>query len=208
MPESRSGSEEVKESAFFAHTNWDNVLAKKLKPPLIPPRGEVNAADAFDIGSFDEDDTKKIKLSEADQKVYKSFNLLVPDRWQAEMMEGVFGSVNSEKDKQEEREKQKCQRAGVGYYNPDLTHRDSLIQGYCHKLGGMSLLHQWQRKFLMLYPNRLEWSDSIVSTNKANVLAFDMSVLIEEKEYRGLNCIRLQQVGSRKEHWIRFEVSL
>jgi beta-adrenergic-receptor kinase len=107
------GSEEVKESAFFAHTNWDNVLAKKLKPPLIPPRGEVNAADAFDIGSFDEDDTKKIKLSEADQKVYKSFNLLVPDRWQAEMMEGVFGSVNSEKDKQEEREKQKCQRAGV-----------------------------------------------------------------------------------------------
>ena len=50
----------------------------------------------------------------------------------------------------------------LGYYNPDLTHRDSLIQGYCHKLGGMSLLHQWQRKFLMLYPNRLEWSDSIV----------------------------------------------
>jgi hypothetical protein len=33
-----------------------------LKPPLIPPRGEVNAADAFDIGSFDEDDTKKIKV--------------------------------------------------------------------------------------------------------------------------------------------------
>ena len=34
----------------------------QLKPPLIPPRGEVNAADAFDIGSFDEDDTKKIKV--------------------------------------------------------------------------------------------------------------------------------------------------
>ena len=28
--------------------------------------------------------------------------------------EGVFGSVNSEKDRQEERERQKCQRAGVG----------------------------------------------------------------------------------------------
>lgn len=33
-----------------------------------------------------------------------------------------------------------------------------------------------------------------------------MSVLIEEKEYRGLNCIRLQQIGNKKEHWIRFEV--
>ena len=35
----------------------------QLEPPLLPPRGEVNAADAFDIGSFDEDDTKKIKVS-------------------------------------------------------------------------------------------------------------------------------------------------
>ena len=30
--------------------------------------------------------------------------------------EGIFVSVNSEKDKQEERERQKCQRAGVGMY--------------------------------------------------------------------------------------------
>ena len=59
-----------------------------------------------------------------------------------------------------------CQLPLTGYYNPDLTHRDSLIQGYCHKLGGMSLLHQWQRKFLMLYPNRLEWCDSIVVSLK------------------------------------------
>lgn len=33
-------------------------------PPLIPPRGEVNAADAFDIGSFDEEDTKGIKVTQ------------------------------------------------------------------------------------------------------------------------------------------------
>ena len=33
-----------------------------MTPPLIPPRGEVNAADAFDIGSFDEDDVKGIKV--------------------------------------------------------------------------------------------------------------------------------------------------
>lgn len=34
----------------------------QYSPPLIPPRGEVNAADAFDIGSFDEEDTKGIKV--------------------------------------------------------------------------------------------------------------------------------------------------
>jgi hypothetical protein len=29
-----------------------------MPPPLIPPRGEVNAADAFDIGNFDDDEVK------------------------------------------------------------------------------------------------------------------------------------------------------
>ena len=39
------------------------MYLQKYPPPLIPPRGEVNAADAFDIGSFDEEDTKGIKVS-------------------------------------------------------------------------------------------------------------------------------------------------
>ena len=53
---------------------------------MIPPRGEVNAADAFDIGNFDDDDTRGIKMAEEDQKIYRKFNLVVSDRWQAELM--------------------------------------------------------------------------------------------------------------------------
>lgn len=44
--------------------DWQQVYLQKYTPPLIPPRGEVNAADAFDIGSFDEEDTKGIKVSD------------------------------------------------------------------------------------------------------------------------------------------------
>lgn len=55
-------SEEVKEHSFFAGIDWQQVYLQKYTPPLIPPRGEVNAADAFDIGSFDEEDTKGIKV--------------------------------------------------------------------------------------------------------------------------------------------------
>lgn len=33
-----------------------------MPPPLIPPRGEVNAADAFDIGNFDDDEIKGVKV--------------------------------------------------------------------------------------------------------------------------------------------------
>ena len=47
---------------FFAGIDWQQVYHQKYTPPLIPPRGEVNAADAFDIGSFDEEDTKGIKV--------------------------------------------------------------------------------------------------------------------------------------------------
>lgn len=55
-------ADEVKEHAFFAGMDWQQVYMQKYTPPLIPPRGEVNAADAFDIGSFDEEDTKGIKV--------------------------------------------------------------------------------------------------------------------------------------------------
>jgi beta-adrenergic-receptor kinase len=51
-------SEELKEHPFFRGVDWNQVYQQKYPPPLIPPRGEVNAADAFDIGSFDEEDTK------------------------------------------------------------------------------------------------------------------------------------------------------
>jgi hypothetical protein len=55
-------ADEVKEHSFFAGLDWQQVYLQKYTPPLIPPRGEVNAADAFDIGSFDEEDTKGIKV--------------------------------------------------------------------------------------------------------------------------------------------------
>ncbi|KAM7536212.1 hypothetical protein Aperf_G00000093366 [Anoplocephala perfoliata] len=55
------GSLEVREHEFFKGIDWQLVYNRKYPPPLIPPRGEVNAADAFDIGSFDEEDTKYIK---------------------------------------------------------------------------------------------------------------------------------------------------
>jgi len=53
----------LKEHPFFAGLDWQQVYMQKYTPPLIPPRGEVNAADAFDIGSFDEEDTKGIKVN-------------------------------------------------------------------------------------------------------------------------------------------------
>lgn len=57
-----NSASELKTHGFFSGIDWNQVYCQRYVPPLIPPRGEVNAADAFDIGSFDEEDTKGIKV--------------------------------------------------------------------------------------------------------------------------------------------------
>ncbi|KAK4336824.1 hypothetical protein RND71_043945 [Anisodus tanguticus] len=87
------GADEVKQHKFFEGIDWQLVYLQKYPPPLIPPRGEVNAADAFDIGSFDEEDTKGIKLEPKDQEQYKDFPITVSERWQNEIAETVFETI-------------------------------------------------------------------------------------------------------------------
>ena len=78
-----------------------------MAPPLIPPRGEVNAADAFDIGNFDDDEVKGVKLGESDSELYKNFNIIISERWQNEIAETVFDVVNQDADKSEMKKKAK-----------------------------------------------------------------------------------------------------
>ncbi|KAB0388997.1 hypothetical protein E2I00_010529, partial [Balaenoptera physalus] len=106
------GAQEVKESPFFRSLDWQMVFLQKYPPPLMPPRGEVNAADAFDIGSFDEEDTKGIKLLDSDQELYRNFPLTISERWQQEVAETVFDTINIETDRLEARKKTKNKQLG------------------------------------------------------------------------------------------------
>ncbi|XP_025831856.1 G protein-coupled receptor kinase 1 [Agrilus planipennis] len=145
------GADEVKEHSFFAGIDWQQVYHQKYTPPLIPPRGEVNAADAFDIGSFDEEDTKGIKLTEADQELYKNFPLVISERWQNEVAETVFETINFEADKAEHKRKAKQKKL----FDLDEKQSDCILHGYIKKLGG-PWTSSWQMRYAKLYPNRLE----------------------------------------------------
>lgn len=145
------GADEVKDHAFFGGVDWQQVYMQKYPPPLIPPRGEVNAADAFDIGSFDEEDTKGIKLTDTDQELYKNFPLVISERWQQEVAETVFDTVNQEADKMEHKKRSK-QKAK---FDQDEKESDCIIHGYIKKLGG-PFASAWQTRYAKLYPNRLE----------------------------------------------------
>lgn len=149
------GAEEIKSHPFFRGIDWRVVFLQRLSPPLIPARGEVNAADAFDIGSFDDEDTKHIKLTEADQELYRNFPVVVSERWQHEIAETIFDYINHEADKAEMKRKNKHK---LGYQEEEQS--DCILHGYIKRLGG-TFTATWLTRYVRLYPNRLElWSDS------------------------------------------------
>ncbi|XP_070508452.1 G protein-coupled receptor kinase 1 [Chironomus tepperi] len=145
------GAEEVKNHPFFHGVDWKQVYQQNYAPPFIPPKGEVNAADACDIGNFDEDDTKAVKITEQDQEIYRDFSLTISERWQQEITETVFESVNQEADRLEKKNKAKK----LARFYDDEKESDCILQGYIKKRGN-SFASGWQTKYAKLYPNRLE----------------------------------------------------
>uniref|UniRef100_A0AC34F000 G protein-coupled receptor kinase n=1 Tax=Panagrolaimus sp. ES5 TaxID=591445 RepID=A0AC34F000_9BILA len=147
------GAEEVKDHPFFKGVDWQVIYLRRMAPPLIPPRGEVNAADAFDIGNFDDDEVKGVKLGESDSELYKNFNIIISERWQNEIAETVFDVVNQDADKSEMKKKAK-QKTKMNVDEKGF-HSDVIVHGYIKKLGG-PFTSAWQTKYGKLYPSRLE----------------------------------------------------
>lgn len=187
------GAQEVKEEPFFRGLDWQMVFLQKYPPPLIPPRGEVNAADAFDIGSFDEEDTKGIKLLESDQELYRNFPLTISERWQQEVTETVFDTVNADTDKQEARKKAKNKQ--LGHEEDYAMGKDCIVHGYMSKLGN-PFLTQWQRRYFYLFPNRLEWRGE--GESPQSLLTMEEIDSVEETQVKERKCILLRIRGGKQ----------
>uniref|UniRef100_A0A8C1CQX9 G protein-coupled receptor kinase n=1 Tax=Cyprinus carpio carpio TaxID=630221 RepID=A0A8C1CQX9_CYPCA len=187
------GASEVKEHLFFKGIDWQQVYLQKYSPPLIPPRGEVNAADAFDIGSFDEEDTKGIKLLDSDQELYKNFPLVISERWQQEVAETVYDAVNSDTDKNEARKRAKNKQQG--HEEDYALGKDCIMHGYMLKLGN-PFLTQWQRRYFYLFPNRVEWRGE--GESRQNLLTMEQIVTVEETQIKDKKCILLRIKGGKQ----------
>nr|XP_032801140.1 beta-adrenergic receptor kinase 2 [Petromyzon marinus]XP_032801141.1 beta-adrenergic receptor kinase 2 [Petromyzon marinus] len=187
-----TGAVEVKGHPFFAGIDWQQIYLLKYPPPLIPPRGEVNAADAFDIGSFDEEDTKGIKLLESDQELYKNFPLVISERWQQEVAETVHDAVNLDTDKLEARKRAKKLLG----QEEDYAHgKDCIMHGYMLKLGN-PFLTQWQRRYFYLFPNRLEWRGE--GDSRQNLLTMEQMQAVEETQVKDKKCVLLRIKGGKQ----------
>jgi protein kinase N len=85
-PDKRLGSseadaEDVMKQGFFKSLNWDDLLAKKIRPPFVP-----TIRHAEDVSNFDDEFTgekptltppkDKRVLTELDQKLFKDFDFV------------------------------------------------------------------------------------------------------------------------------------
>ncbi|CAF1646768.1 unnamed protein product [Rotaria magnacalcarata] len=186
-------AEEVKEHPYFKDIDWKQVYLLKLTPPLIPPRGEVNAADAFDIGNFDEDDTKGIKLTEADQELYKNFPIVISERWQQEITESVFDTVNLETDRIEQKRRAKFKQNNI--YDDEKT-SDLILQGQLKKNTG-TFGFSWQIRYTKLYPNRLELHYE-KGDKDPEVYTMERIEHIDSKECKGQKTITIHLKGGNE----------
>ncbi|CAK8679092.1 unnamed protein product [Clavelina lepadiformis] len=192
------GGEEVKEDPFFKDVDWDQVLRQKYFPPLVPPRGEVNAADAFDIGNFDDDETKGIKLTDADQELYKDFDLIVSSRWQKEICDTVFDNVNHETNKAEYKKKAKNKMLQA-----ENLDGDCVLHGIMYKQGGHLTITNWQKRYFYLYPNRLEWKDQ---EGSKNLVVFESVTDVREGQAKGMKyCLFITSRDNNRDIVIRCE---
>uniref|UniRef100_A0AAZ3SLW9 G protein-coupled receptor kinase n=1 Tax=Oncorhynchus tshawytscha TaxID=74940 RepID=A0AAZ3SLW9_ONCTS len=183
---------EVKEHLFFKGIDWQQVYLQKYSPPLIPPRGEVNAADAFDIGSFDEEDTKGIKLLDSDQELYKNFPWSSQSagsrRWLRRCTGGQLRH-GQERGPQEDQNKQ------LGHEEDYALGKDCIMHGYMLKLGN-PFLTQWQRRYFYLFPNRVEWRGE--GESRQNLLTMEQIVTVEETQIKDKKCILLRIKGGKQ----------
>jgi beta-adrenergic-receptor kinase len=189
-----NGASEIMNHGWFKEVDWQRLNRLGYDPPLIPPRGEVNAADAFDIGNFDDDEVKGIKLSEDDLAQYKNFPVVVSSRWQAEVYETIWTIVNSDRDRDDERMSEKQSKAFLYAQGKDI-----IVWGPCLRLGG-PFQSQWQRRHLYLFPNRLE----IGIDSDPHVWPLEEIIGIQETMHRSYRCIQIR-LKSQKEFLIKFD---
>ena len=91
-----------------------------------------------------------IKLMDSDQDLYKNFSLVISERWQSEVADTVFDTINHDYDKIEAKKKGKQKKFGT-----DERDSDCILHGYLKKQGG-PFGTAWQTRYAKLYPNRLE----------------------------------------------------
>uniref|UniRef100_A0A914RZV9 PH domain-containing protein n=1 Tax=Parascaris equorum TaxID=6256 RepID=A0A914RZV9_PAREQ len=135
------------------------------------------------------------QLTEADNELYKNFNITISERWQNEIADTVFEVVNQDADKAESKKRAK-QKTKL---NVDEKDSDVIVHGYIKKLGG-PFTSAWQTRYGKLYPSRLELYPESLS-GKPELVFMDQieDVASELQSVKGENSILIKLKEGLKE---------
>jgi len=80
------GPSEIMAHPWFADIDWEDMVGDRTTPPMKPPK-DINMATQSEIGSFaDEKNSKKVDLTEADQKYYETWEFVSSKAFQEEVV--------------------------------------------------------------------------------------------------------------------------
>eukprot|EP00730_Choanoeca_flexa_P001469 TRINITY_DN10648_c0_g1_i3.p1 TRINITY_DN10648_c0_g1~~TRINITY_DN10648_c0_g1_i3.p1 ORF type:complete len:732 (+),score=226.70 TRINITY_DN10648_c0_g1_i3:156-2351(+) len=151
-PEARLGHNDsslaaIRKHAFFQEINWAAVVQHRVEPLIHPFQGQVNAHNVNDIDRFNEADTRRITITEEDQrKYYSSFDHTMSHHWQREVLESMYDLITTTADKSEAKLHKKA--AALKAKQPaQETSSELLLAGYLkRKTGG--LFGKWKRIYV------------------------------------------------------------
>ena len=108
------GAHAVRDHAFFADIDWQALVDHKLKPPIVPVHGQVNAKNVGDLGGGgggggDSDGTQGIGGSRSgvklglddDRKYYYDFDHIMTHHWQDEILSSMYDAITDRANVQE-----------------------------------------------------------------------------------------------------------
>lgn len=131
-----------------------------------------------------------IKLTEADQELYKNFSLVISERWQDEVADTVFQQINHDHDKLEAKRRAKQKKFAA----VDEKDSDCILHGYLKKQGG-PFGTNWQLRYAKLYPNRLEL---YAENSKPELIFMDQIEEITNEQVKNEQCIILRTRNEAK----------
>uniref|UniRef100_A0A8C3DES5 Beta-adrenergic receptor kinase 1 n=1 Tax=Corvus moneduloides TaxID=1196302 RepID=A0A8C3DES5_CORMO len=175
------GAQEVKEEPFFKGLDWQMVFLQKMW--AVTPVTPLPLTPA----------SRPAQLLESDQELYRNFPLTISERWQQEVTETVFDTVNADTDKLEARKKAKNKQ--LGHEEEYAMGKDCIMHGYMAKLGN-PFLTQWQRRYFYLFPNRLEWRGE--GESPQSLLTMEEIDSVEETQVKERKCILLRIRGGKQ----------
>eukprot|EP00052_Salpingoeca_macrocollata_P023058 m.201937 g.201937 ORF g.201937 m.201937 type:complete len:774 (-) comp21945_c0_seq2:103-2424(-) len=174
------GANDIRQHEWFAAIDWQALVDHKVPPPITPSQGQVNAKDVYDIDRFDNYDTRKVVVTEADhQKYYRSFDHIMTHQWQEEVLESVYPLITELADKALAQKQQALAARGV---EPEGV----VLQGYLLKRTGF-LKMSWSPRYFYLYADRLEFcTDQRMAPKPHHIVPLKRIVNIQESANKAL----------------------